>query len=115
MNTNAYLSAILAIGLLAALGCKKSEQPSAPPAEYHGVKVDVPKLDVVFANASQEVLDRVTVVKRFFRYGQFPQAVVELDNLSQMPNLTEPQKKLVNDLIEQTKQAIAKASAPPGQ
>lgn len=52
--------------------------------------------------------------KACLRYGQFPQAMVQLDKLAHVPNLTEPQKKLVNDLLEQTKQVIAKAP-PPGQ
>jgi hypothetical protein len=52
--------------------------------------------------------------KAYLRFGQFPQAMVQLDKLAHVPNLTEPQKKLVNDLLEQTKQVVAKAP-PPGQ
>ena len=115
MKTTNYLPAILAIGLLAPVGCKKADQPSGPATEYHGVKVDLPKLDAEFGSASPEAQDRVANIKRFFRYGQFPQALSELDQLSKLPNLTEPQKKLVNDLIEQTKQAITKAPALPGR
>ena len=38
--------------------------------------------------------------------------LVELDKLSNIPNLTDPQKKLVNDLIEQTKKVIEEAPPP---
>ena len=115
MKTTDCLFAILVIGLLALVGCKKAEQAAGPTTEFHGVKVDVPKLDSEFTNASQDVQDRVSVIKRFFRYGQFPRAVSELDQLSKMPNLTESQKKLVSDLIEQTKQVITKVPPQPGQ
>src|SRR5207247_11053418 len=95
--------------------CRKADQSVAPPREFFGVKVDLPRLDADFTNASPDVQDRVSLIKRFFHYGQFAQAMVELDKLSNVPNLTMPQKKLVNDLIEQTKQVIAKAPPPPGQ
>lgn len=106
---------MLVIGLLALVGCKKAEQAAGPTYEYFGVKVDVPKLDAEFANPNQGVQDRLNLIKRFFRYGQFAQAVPELDALSKMPNLTESQKKLVNDLIAQTRQVITKAPPQPGQ
>ena len=115
MKTTNYLLAVLAIGLLAPLGCKKADQPSGPAAEFHGVKVDMPKLETEFASASQEAQNHVANLKRFFRYGQFPQALVELDQLSKTPNLTESQKKLVSDLIEQTRQVITQSSPQPGQ
>ena len=115
MKTANCLLAILAIGLLAPVGCKKADQSAAAPAEYYGVKVDLPKLDAEFASASQEVRDRATIIKRFFRYGQFPEAISELDQLSKMPNLTESQKKLVNTVIEQTTQVIAKVPPQPSR
>ena len=113
MKSSDCLFAVLAIGLLAPMGCKKSDQASGSPAEYHGVKVDVPKLEAEFAAASQDAKDRVANVKRFFRYGQFPQAISELDQLAKTPNLTESQKKLINDLIAQTMQGMTNAPAPP--
>jgi hypothetical protein len=41
--------------------------------------------------------------------------IVELDKLGNNPSLSEPQKKLVNDLIEQMEQVIAKSSLPAGR
>jgi len=113
MKTRHCLFAILAIGLLAPVGCKKEEQSAGAPAVYSGVKVDVPKLDAEFAGANKEVQDWVTMIKRFFRYGQFAQAISALDQLSKTPNLTESQKKLVNTLIEQTQQVISKVPPKP--
>ena len=112
-TTNLFFS-ILAVCVLAFAGCKKSDQQDSA-LQFHGINVDWPKIDTEFTKASQEVLNSLKAVKQFFRYGQFPQALVELDKLSNDPNLTEPQKKLVNDLIQQTKQAIIKTPPPPGQ
>ena len=53
------------------------------------------------------------LINRSLRYAQFPQAVAELGKLANNPNLSEPQKKVVNDLVEQTKQVIANSKAPP--
>jgi len=53
------------------------------------------------------------MAKRHIRYERFPQALVELNKLAQNPGLSEPQKKVVSALIEQTKQVIAKGL--PGQ
>lgn len=106
---------MIVIGLLGLAGCNKAQQAAGPTDEYYGVKVDVPKLDTEFTNPNQALQDKLNLIKRFYRYEQFAQAVPELDALSKTPNLTESQKKLANDLIEQTKQVIAKAPPRPGQ
>ena len=115
MKTTNFVFSILAVCVVAFAGCKKADQSQGFSQQYYGINVDWPKLDTEFANAGQGVQDGVTLVKRFFRYAQFPQALMELDKLSNNPNLTEPQKKLVNTLIEQTRQVIIKAPPQPGQ
>lgn len=110
-----WILALLAVCLGAVAGCSRAGGPAGPPHEYYGVKVDLPKLEAGFTNASPDIQSRVALVKRAFRYSVFLQALVELDQLSSKPDLTEAQKKLVGDLIEQTKQVIAKAPPPPGQ
>jgi hypothetical protein len=102
---------ILAVGSLTFAGCKKTGRQESEQ-QFHGVKVDEPKLDAEFARADPDALASVSMVKRCLRYAQFPQALDELDRLSRNPNLTESQKKLVNDLSEQIKNAIAKAPPP---
>ena len=113
MKTPSCLYAILAVCSLAFAACKKAE-PMGPTVDFYGVKVDWPRLDEV-TNAGPDALASVYMIKRSFRYELFPQAMVELDKLSSNPNLNEPQKKIVNDLIDQTKQVITKAPARPGQ
>ena len=107
------VTALLALGLMASASCKKSNQSVAPNTEYSGVKVEWPRLDKEFANSDQQLQAEAYMAKRHIRYSQFPQALVELDKLSRNPGLSESQKKVVNDSIEQTKQVIAKG--PPGQ
>lgn len=111
MKTTNWMFAAVTVFLLSSVGCQK-EQPQGPPQEYYGVKVDWPKLDTSFANAAPDVQNSVASVKRAFRYGLFPQALAELDKLSKNPSLTDDQKKLVSDLIEQTKQVITKTPSP---
>ena len=112
MNRPHCLYALLMVWVVALTSCNKTES-AAPPQEYYGVKVDWPKLDSEFTNTSPDVEAKVSLVKRAFRYGQFPQALAPLDALANNPNLTDSQKKLVHDLVEQTKQVIAKMPPPP--
>ena len=107
------LWAALAICLLASAGCNKSGKPAPPKTDYAGVTVDWPKLDTDFANGDPDVQEGAYMAKRHIRYERFTQALMELDKLSNNPKLTESQKKVVNGLIEQTKQVIAKT--PPAQ
>ena len=113
MQALKVVTALLALGLLVCTSCRKSNQSVAPNTEYSGVKVEWPRLDTEFANSDPELQAEAYMAKRHIRYSQFPQALVELDKLSRNPGLSESQKKVVNDLIEQTKQVIAKG--PPGQ
>ena len=57
----------------------------------------------------------VSLAVRAFRYALFTNALVELDKLVSNPKLTDAQKTLVSDLIEQTKRVIAKAPPAPEQ
>jgi len=107
------VTALLAIGLLACGSCKRSNQSVAPNTEYSGVKVDWPRLDTEFASSDQQLQAEAYMAKRHLRYSQFAQALAELDKLSRNPALSESQKKAVNELLEQTKQVIAKG--PAGQ
>jgi hypothetical protein len=109
MKTSRWVIATFPACLLLFAGCSKSGKPVLDAREYYGVKVNSPRLETDFINASPEVQASVEAIKRSYRYGRFPQAIVELDRLSGNPSLSEVQKKLVNDLIDQTKQVITKA------
>ena len=105
--------ALLALCLLACPSCKKSNQAVAPTTEYSGVKVDWPKLDTAFATGDSELQADARLAKRHIRYSQFMEALMDLDKLSRNAVLSDSQKKIVNELIEQTRQVIAKGA--PGQ
>lgn len=116
MKTTHWIFTALTICSVALAGCKKAEDAPGPVPVYYGVQmVDLPKLDTDFANASQDVQSSVSSVKRSLRYGLFPQALAELGKLAKNPNLSEPQKQVINNLVEQTQQVIANSKAPPGQ
>lgn len=114
MKMTSWILAVLALGLVASTGCRKAEDEPGPTPVYYGVKVDLPKLDTEFSSANQDVRVSAAVIKQCLRYAQLSQALTELGKLAKNPALTEPQKKVVNDLIEQTKQVIAN-SKPPSQ
>jgi hypothetical protein len=104
--------ALLAVCLMAFASCKKADQSVAPNTEFNGVKVDWPKLETEFGNSDQELQKAASLAVRHIRYSQFPDAVGVLERLSGDPKLTEAQKKVVSDLLEQAKQASAKAPQP---
>jgi len=109
MTRTWWLLSSLALFALAFGACQKSEPARGLAREYDGVKVEWPRLETEFTDASPETQMIISTALHAFRYGQFPQALLELNKLAQVPGLTDTQKKLIADLIEQTKQVIAKA------
>jgi hypothetical protein len=95
------------LAALAAAGCKK-KAPAVPPYTINGVNVDSPKLAQSFPTASPEVQAQLTAFQMSLRYQAYDKSLVALDKLANDPSLTEPQKKVVNEVIEQIKQLIAK-------
>jgi len=87
-------------------GCRK--KPPPPPAAYNigGVKVDSPKLAATLKTASPDAQGHVTEFEMALRYSMYDKALVALDKLANDQSLTEPQKKVVNEVIEQIKQLI---------
>jgi hypothetical protein len=115
MKTSKWACGVLTFGLIASAGCKKAEAPPPPATiQVAGVKLDLPKLDTEFQNASPEIQAAVTEIKKSYRGGRFARMVTELDALSNNPSLTESQKKLVGDLIGQVGQVMAKIPGAPG-
>jgi hypothetical protein len=108
------VSALLVICLVSFASCKKSDQAVAPDTEYNGVKVEWPRLQAEFANSDPDLQKTASGAVRSIRYSLFPEALGALESLAANPKLTEAQKKLVADVTEQAKQALAKAR-PPGQ
>jgi hypothetical protein len=105
-----YLLVILIAGMLASAGCGKSSKP-AGPVRTPGV-VDISDVQLAFPAPPPEVASSLDKMRFSLRYRQFDVALVELDKLAHLPNLTEPQKKAIDEAIEQVKQAIALPAKP---
>jgi hypothetical protein len=75
--------------------------------------MDMAPLQQAFPSPAPEVQASLEKFRMAIRYGQFEPALVELDKLAQLPDLTEAQKKAVNDKIEQVKQRLSSAAKPP--
>jgi len=110
--TNVVLG-VLAAGALALAGCGKSAADNPPGIVLNGVNVDTPKLQAALATAKPDVLNNLPKVSFGMRYGDYPGALAALQKIADDPSLTDAQKKLANQVLEQLKQAIAKA--PPKQ
>jgi len=113
MKTTCVLLVLLTVGVAALVGCGKSGD-SKPAAVPPGT-VDLGSLQAAFPNPTPEVTASLNKLRFSTRYRQFQLVQVELEKLSKLPNLTEPQKKAVNDAIEQVKVAIKTVAAPPPQ
>jgi hypothetical protein len=100
---------LLALVLLSLIGCGPKQPPPPTALDIGGVKVDMPKLQAEFVNASPELLDSVHQASAGLRYGQYEKCLQALDKLVNSPGLSESQKKVTTDVIEQMKQVIAKA------
>ena len=101
---------MLAAALLVTAGCGKASnsQPSAATQI-----MDMGKLQEAFQPPSPDFQSSLTKLRFATRYGQLDTALAELDKLAHSANLTEPQKKAVDEKVEQVKQAIAAAPKPP--
>ena len=103
---------ILMVGVLVLAGCSKSDK--GPPPRQPG-RVDLSQLQQQFPNPAPEVSASLDKIRFACRYRTFDTAQPELDKLAQLPNLTEPQKKAVEDVAEQIKTAITAGAAAPAQ
>ena len=101
---------VVAAALFAFGGCgKKPEGNAFSQTDISGVKVDVPKLEAAFATAPPEVKPIEAEFVQNIRYGLYDKALQSLDALDKNPALTDPQKKVVSEVMEQMKQVLAKA------
>jgi hypothetical protein len=112
MKTINLLFFSVVAAMLVTTGCGKPKPPAAP--EMNGVVVDIPALNAAFENASPEIKATVTQVGFNIRYTKYEDALMSLDKLLNDPSVTEAQKKVVNQVIEEAKK-LASAAPPPAQ
>ncbi len=104
--------ALLAVALLGLTACNRA--PKEPPApQVQGVTVDTPKLTATLqTNQAPSVQEQLNQFLFGLRYGDYVKAGMALDKLSSDPAVTEDQKKVVNQVMEQVKQVINNAPKP---
>lgn len=77
-----------------------------PPVALNGVSIDLPKLQQTCGQSMRESVDKVRLS---IRYADCRTALAELAKLANNPDISEAQKKTINDVSEQVKQALANA------
>jgi hypothetical protein len=115
MKTRNWISSAVLACVLAGAGCGPSQKAGPQPMVINGVKVDLPKLRVAFPPENTEVQTSLNAVTMSIRYGQYAEAMAGLDKLAGKAGLTEPQKKVVADVLEQLKQVANQAPAKPAK
>lgn len=110
MTTTKWISAFLVAGLLAFVGCGKS-QPHGGSVDQ--VRMDFPKFKEAFPSPTPTQDAAIQKLGNAVRYRIYPEALDALAALDGDSALTEPQKKAVADMIEAIKKQMANAPAPP--
>ncbi len=106
-----YLLVALTAGLLALVGCGKSGTPK--PATPPPGTVDLAPLQQAFPAPTPEITTSLDKLRFAVRYRTFNVALPELEKLTKLPNLTDQQKKAIDDVIQQVK--VAMQTPPPTQ
>src|SRR6267142_814053 len=97
MTLIARIAGVFLVCLLATAGCKKQETPVGA-----GVQIlDATKFRPAFASAPAEQQAIVDTVMMSIQGSDPVKARAELDRLSKMPGVTDPQQKVVKDLSDQ--------------
>jgi hypothetical protein len=99
------------VGVLAFSGCGKQNSAAPTPGS---VMVDLPKLQQAFATTTPDLQTALSEVAMGVRYGDFPRAFAALDKLANAPGITDAQKKIVGEVIEQVKAKASQAANPSG-
>jgi hypothetical protein len=110
------LGILMALTLVAFAGCKKKPLAGnlGAPMQIEGIAVDLPKLQAsINAGSNADLQAAVASVFQGIRYRQYEKALMDLDKLASDANLTEEQKKLTGEVLEQLKQVLAKAPPAP--
>jgi hypothetical protein len=115
MKMTNLLSGLVAATFIVSAGCSKGDKTPTAPV-MNGVSVDIPKLNAAFENSPQQIRTTVNQVGFNIRYGKYEEALMACDKLVNDPGVTDAQKKVVNEVIEEIKKlANAAPAAAPAQ
>ena len=103
-----WLGFCLALSLFPGACSKSDDASKLPPMQVQGMDVDIPKLSAQFAKANPDLQQRVGAAVTKVRYTRYMQAMEDLDAVLTSPGVTEPQKKIVTQVMSQLKEVIAK-------
>jgi len=110
-----WILAVMALVGLGLSGCKKPDKP-VDSVLVNGVSVDMPTFQKAFATATNPDIQKLMFdVDQGFRYGDYGKATAAMEELSNKPDLTEEQKKVATDVLEQLKKLPSAAPAAPAQ
>ncbi len=111
MKIGKFFFGVFVVGLVVFCGCGKSDQalPTTPPPQA----IDAVAFRSAFASAGPDTKATVDQVMMSIQGSLYPDALKALGKLDNDPSLTEAQKKIVKDLIEQVKQKMAAIAAKP--
>ena len=110
MNFAVRFVVLLLIAAGVSGGCKKQEAPAGSDVQV----LDATKFRPAFAHAPAEQQAVVDSVMTSIQGSDLTKARTELDRLSKMPGVTEPQQKVIKDLSDQLdKKIAAMANAAP--
>ncbi|MGO8679095.1 MAG: hypothetical protein ACLQVX_24915 [Limisphaerales bacterium] len=104
-KTTWMLGIALACLTLAGAGCGKSETPAQKVPTYGNVAIDMPKLRKALETAGPDAQTGIRNVTYGLRYNKYVDALMALDKLKELPSLNDAQKKTIDEVTEQVKQA----------
>lgn len=110
-----FCSVLLYCGVLAFAGCKKQESGVVKNPVANDLKVNLNQLvQILSTNSDAAVQESLTKVRTGLRYGyDYETVLAELDKLNQNASVTEAQKKVVAEVMQQVKDALN--SSKPAQ
>ena len=109
MTLTHWIPGLLLASALVFAGCGKSNK--VEPTDSAVLAVDATNFRPAFASASPETKTIVDNVMMSIQASLYPDALVGLDKLAALPDLSEAQKKVVADMKDQVKKKLA-APAP---
>ena len=112
MRMTNWVSGIVVAGLLALVGCGKSDKAGT---QQTSPAMDFTKFRQAFPNPTPDQQQVIAKVSQAIRYRSYPDSLAALAQLSGDASLTEAQKKAVDDLAAGLNQMMTNAPAAPTQ